>query len=177
MSFYGNGCDGRIGTRPDLVLVFKLSIPAVAAQLISFLYNAVDRMFASNIPEHGMEALAAFGIVLPITIILQAFANLIGLGGSPRASMKLGEGKGKEANRPFNNPFSLLLVLGVALSFVCFFASRPLVFAFGCPESSLDYADSYLKVYSPGILFSILSQGLNPFVTAQGVPFWLRPPL
>ena len=30
-------------------LVFKLSLPAVAAQLISFLYNAVDRMFVSSI--------------------------------------------------------------------------------------------------------------------------------
>ena len=38
-----------------------------------------------------MDALAALGIVLPLTIIIQAFANLIGLGGSPLATMKLGE--------------------------------------------------------------------------------------
>ena len=92
-------------------LVFKLSLPAVAAQLISFLYNAVDRMFVSSIEGCGMEALAALGIVLPITIILQAFANLVGLGGSPRASMKLGEGKKEEANLLFNNSFSLLLII------------------------------------------------------------------
>ena len=149
-------------------LVFKLSLPAVAAQLISFLYNAVDRMFVSSIEGCGMEALAALGIVLPITIILQAFANLVGLGGSPRASMKLGEGKKEEANLLFNNSFSLLFVLSLILSVSCFCSSRYLVSAFGCPEASLDYADSYLKVYSLGIVFVLLGQGLNSFVTAQG---------
>ena len=140
----------------------------MAAQLISFLYNAVDRMFVSSIEGCGMEALAALGIVLPITIILQAFANLVGLGGSPRASMKLGEGKKEEANLLFNNSFSLLFVLSLILSVSCFCSSRYLVSAFGCPEASLDYADSYLKVYSLGIVFVLLGQGLNSFVTAQG---------
>ena len=79
-----------------LPLVFKLTIPAVIAQLITFLYNVVDRMYVSNIEAIKTEALAALGIVLPITIIIQAFANLIGLGGSPKASMKLGEGNNKE---------------------------------------------------------------------------------
>lgn len=74
-----------------LPLIFRLTLPAVIAQLITFLYNIVDRMYVSAIQESGMEALAALGIVLPITLIIQAFANLIGLGGSPRASMKLGE--------------------------------------------------------------------------------------
>ena len=140
----------------------------MAAQLISFLYNAVDRMFVSSIEGCGMEALAALGIVLPITIILQAFANLVRLGGSPRASMKLGEGKKEEANLLFNNSFSLLFVLSLILSVSCFCSSRYLVSAFGCPEASLDYADSYLKVYSLGIVFVLLGQGLNSFVTAQG---------
>ncbi len=152
-------------------LVFKLTIPAVIAQLISFLYNAVDRMFVSNIKGSGMECLAALGIVLPITIILQAFANLVGLGGSPRASMKLGEGRKDEANRIFNNAFVLLLLLGLVLSFVCFFFSEPLVRLFGCPDSSLGYATSYLKAYSIGIVFVLLGQGLNPFITAQGRSF------
>ena len=152
-------------------LVFKLTVPAVIAQLISFLYNAVDRIFVSSIEGCGMDCLAALGIVLPITIVLQAFANLVGLGGSPRASMKLGEGKKEEANRVFNNAFLLLLSLGVVLSFLCFFLSEPLVRLFGCPESALPYAVSYLKAYSIGIVFVLLGQGLNPFITAQGRSF------
>ena len=152
-------------------LVFKLTIPAVVAQLISFLYNAVDRVFVSNIPEVGMEALAALGIVLPIAIVLQAFANLVGLGGAPRASMKLGESKKEEANRIFNNAFVLLLIFGVTLTILCFFLARPFVIAFGCPDASVEFAVSYLKAYSAGILFVMVGQGLNSFITAQGKAF------
>lgn len=41
-----------------------------------------------------MDALAALGIVLTITLIMQAFAKLVGLGGAPRAGIKLGERHG-----------------------------------------------------------------------------------
>ncbi len=50
-----------------LPLVFRLTVPAVIAQLITFLYNIVDRMYVSRIQGSGMDALAALGIVLPIT--------------------------------------------------------------------------------------------------------------
>ena len=76
-----------------LPLVFRLTAPAVLAQLITFLYNIVDRMYVARIEGVGMDALAALGIVLPITLILQAFANLVGLGGSPRAGIKLARGQ------------------------------------------------------------------------------------
>ena len=46
-----------------LPLVFKLTIPAVIAQLITFLYNIVDRMYVARIEGSGMDALAALGIV------------------------------------------------------------------------------------------------------------------
>ncbi len=83
-----------------LPLIVRLSIPAVIAQLITFLYNIVDRMYVARMDGDGMDALAALGIVLPITLIIQAFANLIGLGGSPRAGIKMGEGNSTPAE-PF----------------------------------------------------------------------------
>ena len=53
-------------------LLKRLTIPAVIAQLITFLYNIVDRMFVAKIEGFGMDALAALGIVLPITLIIQS---------------------------------------------------------------------------------------------------------
>lgn len=151
-----------------LPLIFWLTLPAVIAQLITFLYNIVDRMYVSAIQESGMEALAALGIVLPITLIIQAFANLIGLGGAPRASMKLGENNQVEANRIFNTAFVLLLIIGTIISIITFFFAQDIVILFGCPPASVDFATSYLKIYSCGTLFVIFTQGLNPFITAQG---------
>ena len=151
-----------------LPLVFKLTIPAVIAQLITFLYNIVDRIFVSKIEGVGMDALAALGIVLPITLIITAFAHLIGLGGSPRASFKLGEGDKQEANKIFNTSFVLLSMIGLAISLITFFLAEQIVVLFGCPPTSVSFAISYLKIYSIGTIFVLLAQGLNPFITAQG---------
>ncbi len=151
-----------------LPLIVRLAIPAVIAQLITFLYNIVDRMYVARIENSGMDALAALGIVLPITLIIQAFANLIGLGGAPRAGIKMGEGNNAEANRIFNNAFSMLTVIGVLIGGLAFVFSRQIVLLFGCPPSAVDFAVSYLKIYSCGTLFVMLSQGLNPFILTQG---------
>lgn len=151
-----------------LPLVFRLTVPAVIAQLITFLYNIVDRMYVSRIQGSGMDALAALGIVLPITLIIQAFANLVGLGGSPRAGIKLGEDNRPEADRIFNTAFVMLLIIGVIIGAVTFVFARPIVTLFGCPASAMDFAVSYLKIYSCGTIFVMLAQGLNPFILTQG---------
>ncbi|MDO4380400.1 MAG: MATE family efflux transporter [Clostridia bacterium] len=151
-----------------LSLIVRLSVPAVIAQLITFLYNIVDRMYVAKIANSGMDALAALGIVLPITLIIQAFANLVGLGGSPRAGIKLGEGNRPEANRIFNSAFSLLVLIGVFIGAVTFLFSKEIVVLFGCPQSAVGFAVSYLKIYSCGSVFVMLSQGLNPFILTQG---------
>lgn len=151
-----------------LPLVFKLTIPAVIAQLITFLYNIVDRMYVSNIEGIKTEALAALGIVLPITIIVQAFANLIGLGGSPKASMKLGEGKNNEANNIFNNATSSLFFIGLFMTIILFVFAKDIVILFGCPINAIKYATDYLKIYALGSIFIIIVQGLNPFISAEG---------
>lgn len=41
---------------------FKLAAPAAAAQLISILYNLVDKMFIGRIPEVGKQALAGVSV-------------------------------------------------------------------------------------------------------------------
>ncbi len=161
----------RLANGKILPLIFKLTIPAVVAQLITFLYNIVDRMFVAKIDGSGMDALAALGIVLPITLIIQAFANLVGMGGSPRASIKLGENDGEEANKIFNTAFLMLTVFAVILSLSTLFLAKQLVILFGCPPSAVEFAAAYLKVYSLGTVFVMLAQGLNPFITAQGHSF------
>lgn len=151
-----------------LPLIIRLSIPAVIAQLITFLYNIVDRMYVAKIENSGMDALAALGIVLPITLIIQAFANLVGLGGSPRAGIKLGEGDKEEADSIFNVAFLMLAVFGLLIGTVTFAFSKQIVVGFDCPSSAVGFAVSYLKIYSCGTIFLMLAQGLNPFILTQG---------
>ncbi len=154
-----------------LPLIFRLTLPAVAAQLIMFLYNIVDRMYVAGIDGSGMDALAALGIVLPVTIIIQAFANLVGMGGAPRAGIKLGEGNRDEANRIFNTSFVMLIVIGAVIGAAAFAFAEPIVVIFGCPSGAVGFAADYLKIYSCGTVFVMLAQGLNPFILTQGYSY------
>ena len=72
-----------LGTAPVGRMVAKLAIPAVVAQIINLLYNLVDRMYVGSIEGIGTDALAGLGVALPITLIVSAFSNLVGMGGAP----------------------------------------------------------------------------------------------
>ena len=59
---------------------FRLSVPAVAAQLINILYNLVDKMFIGHIPVVGKQALAGVGVTTPVILAISAFAALVSMG-------------------------------------------------------------------------------------------------
>ncbi len=157
-----------LGKDPVGGLIVRLAVPAVLAQLINLLYNLVDRMYVGNIAGVGTQALAGLGVVFPVTLIVSAFANLVGMGGAPLASIFLGEQKPEDANKVFNAGVGMLCVFSVLLTAAVLVFCDPLVRLFGAPKDAFLYARSYLFVYGCGSLFVMVSLGLNPFITAQG---------
>ena len=63
--------------------ILEVAVPMTAAQIVSLLYNIVDRMYIGRIPGEGRIALTGLGICFPIIMMINAFANLFGTGGSP----------------------------------------------------------------------------------------------
>ncbi len=66
-------------------------MPTVVAQLINILYNTIDRIYISHIPQVGSLALIGAGACMPIIVIVSAFAALVSSGGAPRASIFMGK--------------------------------------------------------------------------------------
>src|SRR5699024_8799692 len=114
---YGTA-DQRLGTAPLLPLIFSLALPTALAQLVNLLYNIVDRIYVGHIPGTGSLALAGLGVTYPIIVLITAFSNLVGMGGAPRASVAMGRGDYKTAEKIMGNCFSLLVGLSVVLSVV-----------------------------------------------------------
>ena len=71
-------------------LVLRIAIPSMLAQFVNVLYSIVDRMFIGNIPVIGEQALAGAGICGPIVTLITSFASLVGIGGAPLLSIRLG---------------------------------------------------------------------------------------
>ncbi len=160
--------DQRLGTAPLVPLIFSLALPTALAQLVNMLYNIVDRIYVGHIPGTGSLALAGLGVTYPIIVLITAFSNLIGMGGAPRASVAMGRGDYKTAEKILGNCITLLVVLSVLLSVVFTIFGEPILMAFGASENTLPFAMSYLRIYLLGTLFVQFTLGMTPFITNQG---------
>ena len=138
------------------------------AQMVNLLYNIVDRMYIGRIAGSGDLALTGLGICFPIIMILNAFANLFGMGGAPLFSMERGAGNEEEASRLMGTSFAMLLGAGALLMALCLVFLRPVLYLFGASDVTLPYALSYARIYILGIVFVMIVMGLNPFITTQG---------
>lgn len=157
-----------LGDKNTLKTIIRLAIPSMIAQLISVLYNIVDRIYVGNIPEVGEIALIGVGICAPITTLITSFAFWIGLGGAPMFSIALGAKDFNRAKKILAN--ALIMLLGISTLIIIFFYSfgEPLLYFFGASNASIRYAKNYLYIYLIGTYFSILTLGLNQYLIAQG---------
>ena len=158
----------ELGTLSVGKLLFKLAMPAIAAQIINLLYNLVDRMYIGHIAKVGKLALTGVGVCLPLIMLISAFAALVSMGSAPRASIFLGKGEKDNAEKKLVNSFSILVIISLILTITFFCFSKDLLLAFGASENTIDYAVSYMKIYSIGTIFVQLTLGLNAFISAQG---------
>ena len=149
-------------------LVLRLAIPSMLAQFINVLYSVVDRIYIGNIPVIGETALAGVGVSGPIVTLISAFAYLVGVGGSPLMSIRMGEGQNEKAKKILANSFWMLVGLSAVLTLVLFVFKREILTRFGASEAILPYAESYFTIYLLGTVFALLSIGMNQFIICQG---------
>ena len=159
-----------LGTEKVSKLLWQFSIPAIIGMVVNALYNVVDRIYIGHAPGLGANGLAGITIGFPIMIILLSIGILFGVGGATLFSMKLGEGKTKEAELALGNAFSLLIISGLLFMLLGHIFLSPVLSAFGASEKILPFAMSYMRIIFSGAVFQIVSIGLNNFLRADGQP-------
>ena len=145
----------------------RLALPAVVAQLVNLLYNMVDRIYIGHYDPTGL-ALTGVGVCMPVIMTVSAFACLVGMGGSPRASILMGKQDNAGAEKTLGNCFSLLILISIVLTAALQLWGRPLLLAFGASSNTIEAAIDYLGIYSLGTLAVQISLGMNAFISAQG---------
>lgn len=114
-----------------LPLIFRMALPAIAAQLVNLLYSIVDRIYIGHIPEIGTQALAGVGVTSSIIILISSFSAIVGAGGSPLAAIALGQGDRVRAGKILGNGFILLIIFTLITSLTTYLFMRPLLFLTG----------------------------------------------
>jgi putative MATE family efflux protein len=160
--------ENNLGKDDIKKLVRRLAFPSMVAQFVNVLYGIVDRMFIGNIEGIGEAALAGAGICAPIVTLISSFASLVGIGGAPILSMRLGEKNRKGASDILANCFMMLVILSLVLTVLVLIFKEKLLMWFGASSVTFTYANEYLTVYVFGSVFAVLAAGLNQFIICQG---------
>lgn len=160
--------ENDLGKDPINRLVLRIALPSMLAQLVNVLYNIVDRMYIGNIPQEGELALAGVGVCGPVVTMIGSVAALVGIGGAPLMSIRLGEGNKERASAIVANCFLMLCVFSLALAVLLFPVKEPMLLFFGASEATIAYADSYFSIYLMGTVFALLSVGMSQFIICQG---------
>lgn len=150
--------------------IMAQAVPLTVAQVVQLLYNVVDRIYIGHQPEAGDLALTGLGVTFPVIMLIAAFTNLFGTGGTVLFSIARGRRDEAEAEKVLGNVFALLAGASVVLFALCYPLRRQILFLFGASETSVFYADQYLQIYLFGTAFSMLATGLNGYINAQGFP-------
>lgn len=158
----------KLGTESVGRLLLNLALPAIIAQLVNMLYNIVDRIYIGHIPGIGATALTGVGVTFPIIMIITAFSSLIGMGGAPRAAIKMGEQRDDLAEEILGNCFTLLIGIAIILTILFLITGERLLMMFGASSETISYGLSYLNIYVAGTIFVMITLGLNSFISTQG---------
>ena len=150
--------------------IMAQAVPLTVAQVVQLLYNVVDRIYIGHQPEAGDLALTGLGVTFPVIMLIAAFTNLFGTGGTVLFSIARGRRDEAEAEKVLGNVFALLAGTSMMLFALCYPLRRQILFLFGASETSVFYADQYLQIYLFGTAFSMLATGLNGYINAQGFP-------
>lgn len=148
--------------------IIQTALPMLVAQVISLLYNIVDRIYIGRIEGYGTRALGAIGLCFPIVILIGGFTNMFGLGGAPLFSIELGKNNKSKARDILNTSFRLELLTGVVLMIVCELFASGILSVFGATADELRFSVPYIRIYLTGTVFAMVSTGMNPYINAQG---------
>ena len=91
--------------------ILGAALPMLVAQILSLLYNIVDRVYIARIQDVGTAALGAVGLCFPLIVIITAFSNLFGSGGAPLFSIE----RGKKQSAEGRNDHEYILFHGLRL--------------------------------------------------------------
>ncbi len=150
--------------------IARAIVPLLVADILALLYSIVDRIYIGRLHGEGAAALGGIGLCFPFVMMVTAFTNLYGQGGSPLCAMARGRGKRDQAAGVMNTAATLLLLTSFALMAAFEAFAGPLLRLLGgeAAPDLMPHALRYLRLYLLGTPATMLASGLGPYINAQG---------
>lgn len=146
--------------------VASMAIPSVISSLVTVLYNMADTFFVGQTGD--ALQVAAVSLTNPIFILLMAFANMFGMGGSAMVSIALGEGNAERAKKVSSFITWASFAVGVVAAAVLLLFTSPILSLFGADAETYEFARGYTIYVAWGAPFIIWSAAASFVVRSEG---------
>jgi putative MATE family efflux protein len=154
-----------VGTEWKQIALFTL--PIMAGTLLQQLYNIVDGIIVGNVIDS-----AAFSAVVtgqPLTVLYLALAMGLAVGVNVVISQYFGAGKSDKLPVAINTALLLLGACGLVLTILGVTLSETLLkYLLNVPEDILPDATMYMSIYSVGLFFTFLYNGVAAVLRGFG---------
>lgn len=136
---------------PLLKKILLFALPLAASSVLQQFFNSADVAVVGHFA--GSEALAAVGSNTPIiNLLINIFVGM-SVGANVVIGMFLGQKKEEQVSRAVHTVMLLSVVTGVALIFIGWFLTAPLLELIKTPENVIGLASVYLRIYFMGMPF------------------------
>ncbi len=136
---------------PLLKKILLFALPLAASSVLQQFFNSADVAVVGHFA--GSEALAAVGSNTPIiNLLINIFVGM-SVGANVVIGMFLGQKKEEQVSRAVHTVMLLSVVTGIALIFIGWFLTAPLLELIKTPENVIGLASVYLRIYFMGMPF------------------------
>lgn len=160
--------ENGLGSGPLIPTWFRLSLPVVLGSIVTIVYNLADTYF---IAQTGNALLiAGVSVCAPVFMILMAFGNIFGQGGSSLISRLLGQKRPEEVRRVSAFCFWIALAVGAVLGTLLLLIRDPFLRLIGASGDTLPYAREYGTILLLGAPFIVVNFIHMNLLRCEGMP-------
>lgn len=132
------------------------AIPIILSNILQHLYTAADRAVVGQFAENATAALAAVGSTNSAITLLLGLTNGMAVGVNIVCANLRGARDEKGLQRSMHTSMVLSVLCGLLLMGVGVLVARPMLVMMSVPESVLDLATLYMRLYFCGVPASLV---------------------
>ena len=147
---------------------FRLSLPVVLGSIVTIVYNLADTYFIAQ--TGNAMLIAGISVCAPIFMILMAFGNIFGQGGSSLISRLLGQKRSEDVRHVSAFCFWIALAAGAAIGCLLLLFRDPFLTLLGSSSDTLPFAREYGSVLMIGAPFITVNFIHMNLLRCEGMP-------
>ena len=151
---------------PLLPSIISYTLPIILTNFLSLSFNTADMIivgqFCGNLSLASVSAASS-----PVSLVTMLFMGL-SVGVSVTVAHAIGSKDDQDIEKTVHTALPFAVLIGVTLTIIGLFVSKPLLLLLNTPESVLPLSDTYLKIYFFGMTFSIVYGYCSAILRAAG---------